>query len=80
MMFQYSQLSRVVWKNRTNASRHIHHAVSVLSVESSGLEDKLQIIDASAKKVSVLSVESSGLEEIRYNQAFLLCQRFSTLS
>ncbi len=39
MRFQYSQLSRVVWKDLRPTVSVDRQLVSVLSVESSGLED-----------------------------------------
>ncbi len=62
--FQYSQLSRVVWKSNVPMPNSvIQTGVSVLSVESSGLEATLTLQEWRHPRVSVLSVESSGLEE-----------------
>ncbi len=71
-MFQYSQLSRVVWKPRILRARAIPERVSVLSVESSGLEAWWRDIYVPYFNVSVLSVESSGLEVRTANHRYLL--------
>ncbi len=63
------------------AMKPIGHIVSVLSVESSGLEAEYLLMFYRCNCVSVLSVESSGLEEIA--RALLIHKNiigFSTLS
>ncbi len=78
--FQYSQLSRVVWKGATKKSPVTHPAVSVLSVESSGLEVERNRNAGQQFGVSVLSVESSGLEVHGRSKQWLVRVWVSVLS
>ncbi len=79
--FQYSQLSRVVWKYLVTNSLNPCQHVSVLSVESSGLEVPAAIAAGmSVLSVSVLSVESSGLEVSSFAGVVVPSASFSTLS
>ncbi len=81
LQFQYSQLSRVVWKKSEKLAAIETKAVSVLSVESSGLEVRfVRHNHCCYYNVSVLSVESSGLEDAGGDDGFNKRSSVSVLS